>query len=159
MWRIHPDRAALAGFLILCLTVQLLGESLTNLSVKDWYPTLVKPSWTPPSWVFAVVWPILYFLMAIAAWLVYKNSHGHTRVRALNLFFMQLLLNLSWSLMFFALRSPLLGLVNLSLLLIAIVATLVAFWRIQRVAGYLLLPYLMWVIYAFTLNLGIWLLN
>ncbi|MBN9376889.1 MAG: hypothetical protein BGO14_01815 [Chlamydiales bacterium 38-26] len=145
----------LVFFLVLCLSVEILGGWLTALSVRDWYPSLVKPPFTPPSWLFGPVWTLLYVLMAIAAWLVWRRPHRYE----LWLFGLQLFLNLSWSFLFFGLKNPFFALLDIVVLWFAIVATLIAFWKVDRRAGILFLPYLMWVTYAVYLNAGIWLLN
>lgn len=146
----------LAGFIVACVAVGGLGGFATAQSVVEWYPTLNKPSWTPPSWLFGPVWTLLYLMMAVAAWLVWRagNSKG-----ALILFWAQLALNLAWSFLFFGARSPTLGLIDIILLWIAIAATIFAFALHNRVAAFLLVPYLAWVSFATALNSAIYLLN
>lgn len=150
---------ALAGFLVLCFGAATVGSMLTSTSVRDWYPQLVKPSWNPPTSVFAPVWTLLYLAMALAAWLVWRKRETGGAWAALGLFALQLALNVAWSGLFFGLRSPGLGVVDIVLLWFAILATLVAFWRINTVAGVLFLPYLAWVSYAAALNMVIWRMN
>jgi translocator protein len=146
----------LAGFIALCLLVGGGGSYATMQSVAEWYPTLVKPSWTPPAWLFGPVWTTLFVMMAIAAWLVWKagNSKG-----ALILFGAQLALNMAWSFLFFGARSPGLGLIDIVLLWLAIAATIFAFAMRSRVAAFLMVPYLMWVSFATALNAAIFMLN
>lgn len=146
----------LAGFIVACVAVGGLGGFATAQSVVEWYPTLNKPSWTPPSWLFGPVWTLLYLMMAVAAWLVWRagNSKG-----ALILFWAQLALNLAWSFLFFGARSPILGLLDIILLWIAIAATIFAFALHSRKAAFLLVPYLAWVSFATALNSAIYLLN
>jgi tryptophan-rich sensory protein len=146
----------LLALVALCLGVGALGGWITAQSVTEWYPTLAKPSWTPPNWLFAPAWTTLYILMAAAAWLVWKagNARG-----ALLLFAAQLLLNLAWSFLFFGARSPGLGLLDIAALWLAIAATIFAFSLRSRAAAFLMLPYLMWVSYASALNAAIWILN
>lgn len=146
----------LAGFVVLCLAVAALGGWVTVQAVAEWYPTLNKPSWTPPSWLFGPVWTVLYIMMAVAAWLVWKA--GQAKV-ALLLFGAQLLLNLAWSFLFFGARSPGLGLIDIVLLWLAIAATIFAFSLRSRLAAYLMVPYLCWVSFATALNAAIFVLN
>lgn len=146
----------LAGFLAVCLSVGALAGLVTAPAVTEWYPTLVKPSWRPPNWLFAPVWTILYVMMAVAAWLVWKA--GNSRA-ALLLWAGQLLLNFAWSFLFFGARSPGLGLIDIVALWLAIAATLFAFSLKSRLAAALMLPYLFWVSFALALNASIFLLN
>jgi translocator protein len=146
----------LAALVALCLCVGALGGFATASSVADWYPTLNKPSWTPPSWLFAPVWTVLYVMMGVAAWLVWRAGNARP---ALFLFGVQLLLNLAWSFLFFGLRSPLAGLVCIVLLWAAIATTILAFWTKQRLAAVLMVPYLAWVSFASALNAAIFALN
>lgn len=150
---------ALFGFIFLVLLVEIMGKWLTDLSVHDWYPTLNKPEWRPPNWVFGPVWTALYLMMAIAAWLVYRSTPSSERTLALGFFFVQLLFNLMWSGLFFGLRSPLLGLIDISFLWMFVFCTVFLFCRVNGIAGLLLAPYLIWVSYAAILNAVIVQLN
>jgi len=153
------DTVAFMAILALCLAVSALGALATASSVNTWYPTLAKPSFNPPNWVFAPVWSALYFMMAIAAWRIWRKP-GPTRARkALVLFCVQLALNLIWSLVFFGLRNIGAALGEIVILLIAILATAAAFWRHDRLAGMLFVPYAAWVSYATVLNAALWRLN
>jgi tryptophan-rich sensory protein len=143
--------------LALCFAVSALGGLATSSSVGSWYQTIQRPWWNPPGWVFGPVWLMLYTMMAVAAWDVWR-SPGKTG-RALVLFAVQLALNLSWSVMFFGLRSPGLGLINIALLLGFIVATALEFRKHRTRAAVLLLPYLAWTTFASFLNAAIWWLN
>lgn len=147
---------ALVGFVVLCLAVGSLGGWVTAQPVAEWYPTLAKPSWTPPPWLFAPVWTVLYMMMGVAAWLVWKagNAKG-----ALLLFGAQLLLNLAWSFLFFGARSPGLALIDIVAMWIAIAATIFAFAFRSRLAAFLMVPYLAWVSFAAALNAAIFMLN
>jgi benzodiazapine receptor len=147
---------ALAGFVVLCLAVGGLGGWATAQSVAEWYPTLAKPSWTPPPWLFAPVWTVLYILMGVAAWLVWKagNAKG-----AMLLFGAQLLLNLAWSFLFFGARSPGLALIDIAALWLAIAAMIFAYAFRSRLAAYLTVPYLAWVSFAMALNAAVFMLN
>lgn len=157
------DRArrslALAGFLTLTLAVELVAGLATSTSVKTWYPALAKPAWTPPGWVFGPVWAILYILMAVAAWQVWRHRESVDVRLALRLFYLQLAFNFTWSFVFFGLRLPFWGLINILLLLVLILLTTGAFRTIDRRGAVLMLPYALWVAYASTLNAGIWWLN
>ena len=155
----RQEFAALAGFLILCLAVSGLGGLATSSSVGTWYQTLQKPSFNPPDWIFAPVWTTLYVLMAIAASRVWRRAGFSAGQNALLVFACQLGLNLAWSYLFFGLQRIDLALIEILALLIAIAINAVLFWRIDRLAGILLLPYLLWVAYATALNSALWLLN
>ncbi len=151
--------AILLFLLVVCLGVGVVGAELTAVSVRDWYPTLHKPAWTPPDWVFGPVWTALYVLMALAAWLVWRRGGWVANRTALGLFALQLALNAVWSGLFFALRSPAGGFADILLMWCAIVATIGSFWRVSTLAASLLVPYLMWVTYAAALNGVIWRMN
>ena len=150
---------ALALSVGLCLAVGALGGLATASSVRTWYPTLAKPSWNPPAWVFGPVWTALYVAMGVAAWLVWRHAGIENGRAALAAFGIQLALNLAWSFLFFGARSPLAGLVDIGLLWIALATTIVAFARASEVAAWLLAPYLAWVTFACALNLAIVRLN
>jgi tryptophan-rich sensory protein len=142
-----------------CLGTGALGAWLTADGVRDWYPGLNKPAWTPPDWVFGPVWTLLYLLMAVAAWLVWLRADARAARPALGLFLGQLVLNAGWSGLFFALHSPGLAFAEILVLWPAIAATLVSFARVSRLAAGLLVPYLLWVTYAAALNGAIWVMN
>jgi tryptophan-rich sensory protein len=144
----------LMGFLALSFLVALSG---IQFQPGPWYEGLLKPSWTPPGAAFGVVWTILYILMATSAWLVWRAG-GRVR-RALAVYLFQLLLNASWSLVFFGWHRMGLGFVNIVFLWLAIAATVRLFWRHNQVAAILLVPYLLWVGFAGLLNFTIWRLN
>lgn len=145
--------------LILCFAAAGVGGLFTALSVTNWYQTLDKPSWNPPDWVFGPVWSVLYFLMGVAAWLIWRRADGSQPRQALRLFGIQLALNVAWPACFFALRNPGLALAELVVLLVAIAATMAAFQRISPLAAALMAPYLAWSTFAAVLNLSIWRLN
>lgn len=138
--------------LLVVFTAAGLGNWATMTSVDTWYPQLARPSWTPPDWVFAPVWTVLYLIMAVAAWLVWQRAGWPASRRPLALFLAQLALNTLWSVLFFGLRQPAWAFVENLVLGVAILATTVAFWRRSRVAGLLLVPYLAWVAFAAVLN-------
>jgi tryptophan-rich sensory protein len=153
------DGLILLGWLIACFSVAALGGWWTAQSVRDWYPTLIKPSWNPPSWVFGPVWTVLYAMMAVAAWLVSRQS-GEVSVRGpILLFTAQLGLNLAWSAIFFGWQRPGAAFAEILALWLTIAATVLAFRRVHRAAAALLLPYWLWVSFAAALNGTIWRLN
>jgi tryptophan-rich sensory protein len=125
----------------------------------EWYKNLAKPWWTPPDWLFGPVWTLLYLFMGVAAWLVWRRGGFQEARGALALFLVQLLLNALWSWVFFGLQQPGWAFLELSLLWLAIAATLAAFWRLVPAAGWLLAPYLAWVSFAGVLNFALWHLN
>ncbi|MGK7394179.1 MAG: TspO/MBR family protein [Candidatus Cyclobacteriaceae bacterium M3_2C_046] len=138
----------------------LIGSVFTLSSVNSWYANLEKPAFTPPNWLFGPVWTLLYLLMGIAAYLVWQKKIIHVPVKkALILFLIQLFLNALWSFAFFGLKSPLAGLIVIALLLIFLILTILQFFMISKPAGWLLIPYLLWVSYASALNLSIYILN
>ncbi len=153
------DTVGFSVFLALCLAVSAVGGAATASSVGTWYRTLAKPPFNPPDWVFAPVWTELFFMMAIAGWRVWRRGGLRKARLALTLFALQLALNLAWSIVFFGLRSIGAALVEIVVLLLAILATTAVFWRHDRVAGVLFIPYATWVAFAAVLNAAIWQLN
>lgn len=155
-----PDiwKALLA--IAICELAGIIGSLFTVQAIPTWYADLAKPALNPPSFVFGPVWTVLYALMGIAAFLVWKKSKGNKSAKpALIIFGIQLALNAAWSIIFFGMQSPGLALVDIILMWIAIIATIFAFNKISRTAALLLLPYLLWVSFAMYLNYSIWLLN
>jgi tryptophan-rich sensory protein len=143
-----------------CQATGLIGSIFTRSSVSKWYPTLLKPSFTPPGWVFGPVWVGLYFLMGVAAFLVWRRGLEIREVRkALFFFAVQLGLNLLWSVFFFGLKSPVAGLADIVLLSLAIIFTIRSFLPVSKPAALLLVPYFLWTSFATGLNLTIWYLN
>lgn len=149
---------ALGLFGLACFLAAGLGSLFTAASVGSWYAGLAKPSWNPPAWVFGPVWTVLYVMMAVAGWLVWRRPGAASRL-ALRWFGVQLVLNVGWSAVFFGLRMPGLAFVEILALWLAIVATLTSSWGVSRLAGILLVPYLLWVSFAVALNFAIWRLN
>jgi len=150
----------LIACLALCLGVAMANGSVTYPEIPTWYASLTKPSWTPPQWVFPLVWSVLYVMMGVSLWLLWERAADTARRRtAITLFFLQLALNSAWSPVFFGLHLARVALVIIVLLAAAIGATILTAWRTQRMAAWLLLPYLIWVVYATTLNAGIIALN
>ncbi len=153
-----PRRAALIAAGLVFLDT-ILGQLATLPNLLPWYASLTKPSFTPPNFIFGPVWTLLYALMALAFWRILILPEQKGRKLAILLFLAQLALNVLWSWAFFAAHSPLLGLIDIVPQLILVAATLVLFWRLDRLAGFCLLPLLLWVSYAGALNLAIWRLN
>jgi len=153
------DLPMLGLFLLAVIAVIAIGGWTTAEAIPQWYANLTRPSWTPPNWVFGPVWTVLYILMAIAAWLVWRRRRGVGVGAAMGAWWAQLALNLLWTLLFFGLRQPLWALIEIILLWLAILLTIGLFSRIRSLASALLLPYLLWVSYAASLNVGIVALN
>ena len=154
------DWKKLIASIVVCQLAGLLGAIFTSSAIPTWYATLEKPPFVPPDWTFSVVWTFLYLLMSLSLYLVWMNGRDRGDVRlAMDVFGVQLFLNFLWSVIFFSLRSPLLGVIEIIFLWFAIVATIWLFYRISRLAGALLMPYLAWVSFAALLNYYIWLLN
>ncbi|MGB8707334.1 MAG: TspO/MBR family protein [Dehalococcoidia bacterium] len=146
--------------IVACLAAGAIGSIFTRSDIPTWYATLEKPAFTPPNWLFAPAWTLLYILMGTAAFLVWRKGLENRQVRtALIVFLVQLILNALWSVVFFGLESPLCGLIVISILWIAILVTAINFFKISRVASVLMWPYLLWVTFAAVLNSSIWLLN
>jgi len=150
---------SLTVFIIFSFSAAALGSFFTNRTLKTWYQTIKKPSWNPPSKVFAPVWTILYIMMAVAGWMVWERLPHKTFSWPMILFFIQLVLNALWSGIFFALRSPGWALLEIILLWAFIVLTMFSFWTVYWIAGILFLPYFLWVSFASFLNFTIWRLN
>ena len=146
--------------IILCQLAGWIGSLATLPSIPIWYESLKKPFFNPPNWLFGPVWTGLYTLMGISLFLVWQRREGKPQAKmALTFFFIQLILNTLWSLTFFGLQSPPLGLVDIVLLWIAIFLTIQKFYGISRTAAFLLLPYILWVSFAVVLNVSLWILN
>lgn len=150
---------SLIGCLILCFVAAAIGSFVTLPAIPGWYAGLVKPDFNPPNWLFGPVWTILYALMAIALWRIVNLGHGRERALAIAAFAVQLVLNVAWSLVFFGGHAPVGGLIVIILLLAAIIVTIARFGPIDRLAGWLLAPYLIWVGFASVLNLAIVILD
>ena len=169
--------------IIICEAAGIIGSIFTAPSVKDWYPYLLKPSFNPPDWLFAPVWTILFLLMGISLYLVRAKKwesnvsseekkekawnpistklwRGEWREEnAIMIFYLQLVLNILWSIIFFGFRAFDIAFIEILMLWFAILYTIINFYRISKPAGYLLIPYLLWVSFASVLNFYIWWLN
>ncbi len=152
--------AVLVVSLGVCQLAALIGSLFNARSIPEWYDTLNKPFFNPPSWVFAPVWTALFVLMGISLYIVWAKGWKKKEVRTgIALFGVQLVLNVLWSFFFFYLRSPLFGLIGIIVLWIAILLTIIWFARVSRTAACLLVPYIVWVSFAAVLNLSFVLLN
>ena len=156
----RQDWIKLIVSLLVCQLTGAIGSMFTRTAISQWYVLLQKPSFTPPSGVFAPAWIFLYLLMGLAFFLIWRQGIDNRYAKHTVIFFIgQLILNGLWSILFFGLRSPLAGLVDILLLWVLIVITTFRFYRISRTAGLLMLPYIAWVSFAAVLNGSIWLLN
>jgi tryptophan-rich sensory protein len=154
------DQKKLIFSIFICLFAGFIGSFFTTPAIPTWYATLLKPSFAPPNWVFFPVWTALFIMMGISLFLVWKKGLEDKTVKtAIYIFAGQLVLNALWSFAFFGLRSPLLGLMEIIILWMAILATIVTFKKLSRTAAYLLIPYILWVSFAAFLNYMIWRLN
>ena len=143
-----------------CLLIGLLSGFATQSSVNDWYLHLNKPIFTPPNWIFVPVWTLLYIMMGVAAGIVWAKGAYHIWVKtALYHFVIQLLFNALWSIIFFGFKNPFGALLVILTLLILLIFTIKWFKVVDRIAAYLMLPYLLWVCFATVLNYRIWMLN
>ncbi|MFH0956999.1 MAG: TspO/MBR family protein [Candidatus Aenigmatarchaeota archaeon] len=151
----------LLGFILACNAAGSIGSIATYPNIPGWYASLEKPFFSPPNWLFAPVWTTLFTLMGISLFLVWRSTgfQGKGGAQALYVFIAQMALNVLWSFLFFGLRSPLYGLLGIIPLWLAILYTIMKFRRIDRRAGFLLVPYLAWVTIATLLNISIFLLN
>ncbi len=144
----------------ICEAAGIAGSIYTLQSVREWYPTLTKPQFNPPAWVFGPVWTALFIMMGLSLYLVWNRGLKKKGVTdAVAIFGVQLILNVVWSYLFFGLRNPSLALFEIIVLWGAILVTILKFGKIDRPAAYLLIPYLLWVGFAGVLNLSIVLLN
>lgn len=151
----------ISTLVVTCVAAGYLAGVATQSGVNTWFPTLIKPSFNPPGWIFAPVWTTLYIMMGVAGGLVWSRIEAQPEVvkKALLFFGIQLGLNILWSFLFFGLKNPLLALIEIILLWLMIYETYVQFKKIDKIAGYLFIPYLAWVSFATILNASIWWLN
>ncbi len=152
----HKDILKILVSVGLCYAVAFISS---RFEPGIWYQALAKPAWTPPSWVFAPVWTILYTTMGLAAWLVWRQGSIAAAGLPLSVFVLQLILNGLWTWIFFGQRNIGLAFAEIVILWILILITLILFWKRQALAGIMLLPYLVWVGFAALLNYAIWRLN
>jgi tryptophan-rich sensory protein len=154
------DVVKLVVSLVACQFAGAIGAIFTTPAIPTWYATLEKPSFSPPNWLFAPAWITLYLLMGVAAFLIWRQGLAQKGVRAaLVIFLVQLVLNALWSVVFFGLQSPLWGVVVIIALWIAILITIIKFFKLSTAAGSLMLPYILWVSFAAVLNIAVFMLN
>jgi tryptophan-rich sensory protein len=153
------DIFGLVAWLTLSLGISAIGGTITRTSVSDWYPGLAKPWFTPSDWTFSIVWIVLFLLMGVSAWLVWRRIGFARGAVPLTWFAAQLALNLTWSILFFGLRAIGWALVEIVVFWAAVLMTAVGFYRVSLLAGLLLAPYLLWLSFAIALNASIWVLN
>ncbi len=154
------DIIAILVLLIICLAAGAIGSLFTIQSIPTWYASAAKPVFTPPNWLFGPAWTLLYILMAIAAFLVWKKGFDKPAVRfALLIFGAQLALNTIWTPLFFGLHQLLLAFIEIVVLWLFILWTMVKFFPISSAAGWLLVPYILWVSFASVLNFAFWIMN
>jgi len=138
----------------------LIGSIFTTSAIPAWYATLQKPSFSPPNWIFGPVWIILYILMGISVYLIWQKAAEKKKVKkALWLFWIHLFFNVAWSIIFFGLQNPMLAFLNIIIIWFLIIVLMIKFWKVDKWATYLLIPYLFWVSFASVLNYFIWYLN
>jgi len=152
------DMKKLIFSIFICLFAGFIGSFFTSPAIPTWYATLQKPTFAPPNWVFFPVWTSLFIMMGISLFLVWQKEDKKVKT-ALIIFAGQLVLNALWSVAFFGFRSPLLGLMEIVILWVAILATILSFMKVSRTAAYLLIPYILWVSFAAFVNFSIWRLN
>jgi tryptophan-rich sensory protein len=151
--------AVFLAFLLAVFAAAGVGGYFTGPAVRDWYPALAKPSWTPPAWVFGPVWTILYLMIATAGFLAWRKAGLRGAKWTFVLFAAQLVLNAAWSWVSFGLRQPAWAFAEIVVLWATILATTIALLRVTRPAGLLFVPYLLWTTYAAALNFAIWRMN
>lgn len=157
---IMKDLQKLTISVIGCELIGIASTPFTLAAIPTWYASLNKPPFSPPNWVFGPVWTVLYFLMGISAFLIWKKGLEKKKIKkALVYFLLQLFFNFLWTPLFFGLHSPLLGLLDIVVLLAFLLVTIVSFYKLSKPAAYLLVPYLAWVSFATILNLSIVMLN
>lgn len=150
----------LIGCILLCQVAGIFGSLFTYPQIAGWYASLKKPSFTPPNWLFGPAWLTLYTLMGISLYFVLESKVERKKLNlVLSIFSVQLILNALWSLLFFGLESPFLGLVCIALMWLAILLTIIVFSKLSLKAAILLIPYIAWVTFAMTLNYYVWVLN
>jgi len=145
--------------ILLALSAGFIGSFFTTPSISSWYAFINKPSFSPPNWLFAPVWTLLYILMGIAAFLIWQKRDNQKTKQALRFYGTQLILNALWSIIFFGMHNPGLAFLEIIFLWSFILITLIKFYQINKIAGLLFIPYLLWVSFALILNLFVWMIN
>jgi len=145
---------------LVCFLAGGIGTVFTSSAIPAWYVHLIKPSFSPPNWLFGPVWTLLYFLMGISFYLIWEKGIKNRKIREALMFFgVQLVLNDIWSPIFFGAKNLLLALVVIILMWVFILKTILVFGKIEKTASYLLYPYIIWVSFATILNFSLWILN
>jgi len=146
--------------ILICQGVGVMGAFFTSPAIPTWYATLEKPRFNPPNWLFAPVWTILFLLMGVSLYLIWSKGLENKKAKtALFIFVLQLILNILWSILFFGLQSPLYAFIEIIILWLAILLTIISFFKISKTSAYLLLPYMLWVSFAAILNFSIMIIN
>jgi tryptophan-rich sensory protein len=147
-------------FIIVSQAAGIVGAVFTSPAIPNWYASLNKPSFNPPGWIFGPVWTILYTMMGLAAWLVWQKwGESSVAKAAVILFFVHLVFNTLWSILFFGLQNPMLAFIEILFLWGMILALIILFYQVDKRAAYLMIPYILWVSFAAVLNFSIWRLN
>ncbi len=147
-------------FILICQGAGAIGALFTSPAISNWYTTIQKPSFNPPNWIFAPVWTLLFLLMGISLYFVWSKGWEDKKIKiAVFIFGVQLALNIFWSFLFFDLQSPLYAFIEIFILWLAILLTIISFYKISKIAAYLLLPYILWVSFASLLNFSILIIN
>tara|TARA_B100001996_G_scaffold293416_1_gene233598 strand:+ start:109 stop:576 length:468 start_codon:yes stop_codon:yes gene_type:complete len=154
---INNKYISLLGFIIVTFAASAIGSFSTKISKEPWYSSINKPSFNPPDWVFAPVWTTLYIFMAIAIWLIWTSPRKTKKI--FYIYFIHLLFNATWSIVFFGFHQIFLALINIVLIIFFIIWLIKLYLPLNKVSFYLMIPYLVWCSYAFILNLNLYLLN
>ncbi len=144
---------------VIPLLIGFLGSFFTSSSVNSWYETINKPFFNPPNWVFGPVWTVIFILIGISFYLIWEKDFGKNKKKVISIYFYQLFLNFLWSILFFGLKAPLLAVIEIIVLWFFILKNMNVFYKISKTAGYLFIPYLLWVSFATILNFAIVLIN
>lgn len=144
--------------IFICQFAGLIGSFFTSPNIPTWYASISKPAFTPSSWIFAPAWITLYLLMGVSLYIIWEKGLKKNKF-AVSVFGLQLALNSIWSILFFGLQNPFIAFIEIIVLWFAILATIILFYKIDRRAAYLLIPYILWVSFASLLNYSIWILN
>ena len=146
--------------ILICQGAGVIGSLFTSPAISTWYATIQKPSFNPPNWIFAPVWILLFILMGLSLYLIWSKGFKYKGTKiAIFVFFVQLILNVLWSILFFALQSPLYAFIEIIILWFMILLTIISFYRVSKITIYLLLPYIIWVSFALVLNFSILIIN
>lgn len=145
--------------ILIPLIVGLLGSIFTSSSVDSWYISLNKPSFNPPSYLFAPVWTVLFVLIGISFYFVWSKDFGSNKILTLGIYSLDLILNLLWSVLFFGLKNPFLAFIEIIILWFTILINIIVFSKVTKISGIMLIPYLLWVSFASVLNYAVFILN